>query len=303
LGKVFGHCDKLNRKNYEIWLAGLISAITGLTVASKFYQQVEKTLRYIKTNAHLKLEEIELHVGSAILTLTLHAGDRTRGAFQEFNAQLYHVFNLTIHDSLTSVKKTLAGSSYFEDGLKAAVYFYENLGPGDSTSRTVTKLDILKIKQSPEETVAEFGDRMSQQNEELVNPLDDHTLVAIFAQGCSMAEIKTHLVGKISEKDYNLDGIIKVAKTFEKTLGLWSHLIGAYQWGTSTLSSVNVRRGLNNRCFMAPRGIRSHRIYTLSTCAPCSLLRPTRKIASNAQNFVLSSWLTNTPSNRAKLTN
>ena len=75
LGKVFGHCDKLNRKNYEIWLAGLISAITGLTVASKFYQQVEKTLRYIKTNAHLKLEEIELHVGSVILTLTLHAGD------------------------------------------------------------------------------------------------------------------------------------------------------------------------------------------------------------------------------------
>ena len=32
LGKVFGHCDKLKENNYEIWLAGLISAITGLSV-------------------------------------------------------------------------------------------------------------------------------------------------------------------------------------------------------------------------------------------------------------------------------
>ena len=220
LGKVFGHCDKLNERNYEVWLAGLISAITGLIYLTTLYEKLEETLRYLKTSAHLTLKEIELHVGTDILQLTQNAGDRTKGAFQEFNSQLYHVFNLTIHENLVSVKQKLAGNSYFEDGLKAAVYFYEELGAGDSTSRTVTKLDLLKMNQGPEETAGEFGDRMTLKNNELVKPLDDDTLVTIFAQACTMAEVKTFLVGKMQEKDYTLDGIIKVAKTYEKTLGV-----------------------------------------------------------------------------------
>ena len=34
LSKVFGYCTKLNKTNYDVWLAGLISAISGLTVLS-----------------------------------------------------------------------------------------------------------------------------------------------------------------------------------------------------------------------------------------------------------------------------
>ena len=44
IGKVFGHCDKLNKDNYEVWLAGLLSAIAGLTIVSEFYVQLEKTI-------------------------------------------------------------------------------------------------------------------------------------------------------------------------------------------------------------------------------------------------------------------
>ena len=220
LGKVFGHCDKLKENNYEIWLAGLISAILGLSALTPLYEHLEETLRYLKSFAHLSLKEIELHVGTDILELTKNAGDRTKGAFREFNSQLYHAFNLTVDESLKSVKQKLASSTYFEDGLKAAVYFYEELGAGDSTSRTVTKLDLLKMNQGPEETVGEFGDRMTMKNNELVKPLDDDTLVTIFAQACSMAEVKTFLVGEMQKKEFTLDGIVKVAKTYEKTLGV-----------------------------------------------------------------------------------
>ena len=51
IGKVFGHCDKLNKDNYEVWLAGLLSAIAGLTIVSEFYRQLEGTIDYLKQNA------------------------------------------------------------------------------------------------------------------------------------------------------------------------------------------------------------------------------------------------------------
>ena len=35
-----------------------------------------------------------------------------------------------------------------------------------------------------------------------------------------MAEVKTFLVGEMQKKEFTLDGIVKVAKTYEKTLGV-----------------------------------------------------------------------------------
>jgi hypothetical protein len=173
LGKIFGSCDKLNKDNYEIWIAGLISALTSLTALSIFYEQLEKTLRYLKTNAHMSLDAITSAVGSQILLLTRGATDRTSGDFKEFNKQLFHVFNTTINESLSNIKKTMAGSAYFEDGLKVIRYFYDELGPGDKTSRTGTTLALMQMKQGPDQSITEYGDCMRSENDKLVKPVPD----------------------------------------------------------------------------------------------------------------------------------
>ena len=91
LSKVFGYCTKLNKNNYEVWLAGLISAITGLTLVSTFFEQLEKVLRYLKTYAHMDLNAITSWVGTSILQLKTGATDRSKGDFLLFNTQLFHV--------------------------------------------------------------------------------------------------------------------------------------------------------------------------------------------------------------------
>ena len=145
LSKVFGYCTKLNKNNYDVWLAGLISAITGLTLISTFYEQLEKVLRYLKTHAYMELDAITSWIGTNILSLRTGATDRTRGDFLHFNTQLFHVFNMTIDETLSNFKRTLAGNSYFEDGLKVIRYIYDHLGPGDRTSRTGITLNIMNL--------------------------------------------------------------------------------------------------------------------------------------------------------------
>ena len=79
IGKVFGHCDKLNKDNYEVWLAGLLSAIAGLTIVSEFYVQLEKTIDYLKGNAHLAIETVSEYIGEHILVLPRGGRDRLHG--------------------------------------------------------------------------------------------------------------------------------------------------------------------------------------------------------------------------------
>ena len=142
ISKVFGGCDKLTKDNYDVWLAGLISALTGLTALSTFYKQLEKTLRWIKTSAHMTLEQVTAHIGQHVLSLMEADRDRTKGAFLNFNTQLFHVLNTTISDTMTNIKKTIAGSNYFEDGLKVLLFFADEVGPGDKTVRTGTPLFV-----------------------------------------------------------------------------------------------------------------------------------------------------------------
>ena len=103
IGKVFGHCDKLTKDNYEVWLAGLLSAIAGLTIVSEFYKQLEETIDYLKQNAHLAIEVVSEYIGHHILKHSLGERDRLAGPFAIFNTQLFHIFNLTISDSLASI--------------------------------------------------------------------------------------------------------------------------------------------------------------------------------------------------------
>ena len=222
IGKVFGNCDKLNKDNYEVWLAGLISALTGLTVAYDFFAKLEKALRYLKTAAHMTIETVTEYIGEHILSLVKADRDRKAGTFLVFNTQLYHVLNSTISETLVNMKKTIAGSAYFEDGLKVMLYFFEQLGPGDKTTRTGTRINLLKMTQTPEESVREFGDRMKLSNDSLVKPIEDETLVVVFSQGCYMHDIRHYLAGKMAEKDYSLDGIINLADQYYKNLDITS---------------------------------------------------------------------------------
>ena len=166
------------------------------------------------------IETVSEYIGEHILVLPRGGRDRLHGAYAIFTTQLFHIFNLTISDTLVHIKKTIAGTSYFKDGIKTILYFYEELGPGDKLSRTGTRIGILRMKQNPEESVREFGDRMKFDNDSLVKPIEAETLVVIFAQGLLSHEIRQHLAGKMSEKEHSLEQIIKVAEQYGKNLEL-----------------------------------------------------------------------------------
>ena len=47
IGKVFGHSTKLEKANFDVWLAGLISALAGLTIG--IYKSLERVFnKYLK---------------------------------------------------------------------------------------------------------------------------------------------------------------------------------------------------------------------------------------------------------------
>ena len=82
LSKVFGYSTKLTKDNFDIWVAGLISAVTGLTVT--LYKQLEITFKYLKDNGHLDLTKLEVELGAA-LSFTAAIGGPTlvRGGASE----------------------------------------------------------------------------------------------------------------------------------------------------------------------------------------------------------------------------
>ena len=46
IGKVFGHSTKLDKSNFDVWLAGLISALAGLSIG--IYKSLEAVFKYLK---------------------------------------------------------------------------------------------------------------------------------------------------------------------------------------------------------------------------------------------------------------
>ena len=166
LAKVFGHCDKLNDNNFDVWLAGLISALTGLTAAVGIFKSYEHTFRILKVQGHMALTQLTQIIGDQVLSLPDTERDRlTNKSFTELNQGIYHIFNLTISDTMTQIKKTIAGKSYFEDGLSVFNHLYEQLGPGSSEKLTGKRLTLLGMTQNAEETIQEFGNRMIAEND------------------------------------------------------------------------------------------------------------------------------------------
>jgi len=53
IGKVFGHSTKLDKSNFDVWLAGLISALAGLSIG--IYKSLEAVFKYLKEHGHLEL--------------------------------------------------------------------------------------------------------------------------------------------------------------------------------------------------------------------------------------------------------
>ena len=64
IGKIFGHSTKLEKANFDVWLAGLISALAGLTIG--IYKILETVFKYLKEHGHMKLDELEVEIGTIL---------------------------------------------------------------------------------------------------------------------------------------------------------------------------------------------------------------------------------------------
>ena len=219
IGKIFGHSTKLDKANFDVWLAGLISALAGLSIG--IYKSLEAVFKYLKEHGHLELDQLEVQVGT-LLTLTASQRKRTiNESFKEINKYVFHAMYTTLSNELTEITKKLASNQMFEDGLAAFKHIYTHAGPGSNTKRTGKQLELLVMKQDPHETVNAFGMRMEEINNALVKPVPDDVLTAIFAKGCVASEMRQHLVTKLEEKpDYTLSKFIECATGFNERMNV-----------------------------------------------------------------------------------
>jgi hypothetical protein len=210
--KAFSTATKLDKGNYTIWIAGMLTLLIGMQ--GEVYEKLLLVMKGLQDKLHKQLVDIKKDACKILFGHDTPTDSSESALANKIALSIYQVVFWTIGDNLTALKTHVSTKLLFK-GFETLKYVYDHYGPGCGTKQLKRQFDIMEEKQKDNETVEEFATRLQDLSSTLAVPMDDRILQQIFMKGITSVDCRKFCVGEMASATIDFTTLAEKAANYD----------------------------------------------------------------------------------------